>query len=527
VLLQVFHVSQMTSPPETVNIPLHQEWWFRILVTALLAALVQLWAKYVNDFRDTSGIGSTKDAASTRDERQERLRYSRLIDQDGSAHDLSLTEEESVERQRKGRDAMPFDEDEPTKNDDVEVTLDSGEGPALEECAVDESTKTSSNQGDPKIDPSPSSTTETSGADASASDAGLGTSCSEAPAAEAQQESPPDQAENPLDITVSNQQPRLKTSFLTDAHPGLDAFWYWWDVNTSLFRIYTLARNDGVDVSPPYNPSSRRGVTPVALKVTNGTKLDLLVYWVDFKGKYVPKGKIQPGRTWYQSTWIDHPWVFCRADNDQTILYYIPYRVIPTTEKEPTVDPDDPDIGVHRFTIHPPSNKSPDDTDPTTGAPLWRCQVADPVLPYPAKNFFLTPEIAVAWTLLHCHRMSHTMNVEWNALIKYLSNVVHHPDEAKYRRLRLANPKFAPVWNSPLQGLLLAVGFVEHHEYAHLGRQDGPLSRERVQDVAQLVYHLEQWKDYHETADGSLPPQPEGADGYGREGYGRAGLNLT
>jgi PUB domain/VHL beta domain len=265
----------------------------------------------------------------------------------------------------------------------------------------------------------------------------------------------------------------------------------------------------------------------VALKVTNGTKLDLLVYWVDFKGKYVSKGKIQPGRTWYQSTWIDHPWVFTRADNDQTILYYIPYRVIPTTKKEPTVDADDPDIGVHRFTIRPPSHTSADDTDPTTGVSIWRCQVADPVLPSPAKTFFLTPEIAVAWTLLHCHRMSHTMNIEWHALIKYLSNIVHHPDETKYRRLRLANPNFAPVWNSPLQGLLLALGFVEHHEYAYLGLQDAPLSRERVQDVAQLVYLLEQWKDYHENADGSITQQPEGADGYGREGYGRAGLNLT
>jgi hypothetical protein len=251
-------------------------------------------------------------------------------------------------------------------------------------------------------------------------------------------------------------------------------------------------------------------VTPISLKVVNGTKHALAVYWVDFKGKYVSKGKVRPDGTWYQSTWVDHPWVFCRADTNEALLYYIPYRVIPTTTQEPTVDPDEPEIGVQRFTIQPP----PDSAN-ASGGEAWACQVADPVLPYPAKDFFLTPEIAVAWTLLHCYRMSCTMNIEWNTLIKYLSKIVQTPDEPKYRKLRLANPNFAPVWNSPLQGLLLAVGFVEHHEYAYLGRQDAPLPRERVQEVSQLVYHLEQWKGYHQQMGDSQLPQPEGTDDFG------------
>jgi hypothetical protein len=330
-----------------------------------------------------------------------------------------------------------------------------------------------------------------------------------------------DETSPPTGAAAVNQQRGFdRTLLLHDDHPGLDAFCYWWDVNTSLFRIYTVARTDGVDVAPPYNPSSRRGLVPVSLKVTNGTEHVLVVYWVDFKGKLVDKGKVRPGGTWLQTTWIDHPWVFCRADTpDQPLLYYIPYRVIPTTKQEPTVDPDEPEVGVHRFTIQPP----PDGSDvSSTDRAAWACQVADPVLPYPASDFFLTPEIAVAWTLLHCHRMSFTMNIDWDVLIKYLSKIVQNPDEPKYRKIRLANPNFAPVWSSPLQGLLLAAGFVEHREYAYLGRQDAGLSRGRVQEVSQLLYHLERWKGYRsEPGD-----QPEGADGFGREGYGRAGLNF-
>jgi hypothetical protein len=263
-------------------------------------------------------------------------------------------------------------------------------------------------------------------------------------------------------------------------------------------------------------------MVPISLKVANGTEHVLVVYWVDFKGKLVDRGKVTPGRTWLQTTWIDHPWVFCRADTDQPLLYYIPYRVIPTTKQEPTVDPDEPEVGVHRFTILPPPESSGSSSDRAG----WACQVADPVLPYPASDFFLTPEIAVAWTLLHCHRMSFSMNIDWNILITYLSKIVQNPNEPKYRKIRLANPNFAPVWNSPLQGLLLAAGFVEHREYAYLGRQDAGLSRERVQEISQLLYHLEQWKDYHNTSESSGEVQPQGADGFGREGYGRAGLSL-
>jgi hypothetical protein len=48
-------------------------------------------------------------------------------------------------------------------------------------------------------------------------------------------------------------------------------------------------------------------------------------------------------------------------------------------------------------------------------------------------------------------------------LLKLLQNICTHPNEPKYRKLRLANKKFLRLWqNQHIQQLLLAVGFEEH-----------------------------------------------------------------
>jgi hypothetical protein len=117
---------------------------------------------------------------------------------------------------------------------------------------------------------------------------------------------------------------------------------------------------------------------------------------------------------------------------------------------------------------------------------------------------------------------------EVDTLFKYLTNIVKSPEQVKYRQIRIRSPTFAPIWQSPMRGLLLAVGFVEEQAYAELGC-DQPLPRERIQDLALLTYLLTEWKrkECLQSNSNHQIEQPEGADGWGRAGFGRAGqMNL-
>jgi hypothetical protein len=297
---------------------------------------------------------------------------------------------------------------------------------------------------------------------------------------------------------------------ISNAHPGMKGFCYWYEVETSLFRIYTLGRKDGVEVVPPYVPHSYRGSVSVALDVTNKTNTTLNVFWVDYKGKHVLKSSIKPNHPWTQTTWIDHPWVFEDAETQTPYLYFIPYRVVPTLPDVPTVA-DDGDTGRFQFSILPPLS---------TNDPHY-ISIDEPVMPM--EHNFHTPLLGITWTLQHMSRMMMQDFYMEDTLQKYLTNIVNHPEEAKYRQLRLRSPKFAPIWMSPMRGLLLAVGFVEEGAYAELGCAQYPLSRERVQEVALLSYMLNDWKRKQQEQDGVVPQQPDGADGFGRAGFGRAG----
>ena len=119
------------------------------------------------------------------------------------------------------------------------------------------------------------------------------------------------------------------------------------------------------------------------------------------------------------------------------------------------------------------------------------------------------------------------MHTAKKSLLKYLENIVENRYKAKYRQLRIAGKNFSPIWQSPLRGLLLALGFVDVGMYAEFGCSNKPLSSERVQDVALLTYQLKQWQkkenEYHGSSGVSSSQQPDGADGFGRAGYGRAG----
>ena len=312
----------------------------------------------------------------------------------------------------------------------------------------------------------------------------------------------------------------------TNHHPGMEGFCHWYDVECSLFRIYTLGRKDDVQVVPPYIPHSYRGTVPIFLHVRNQTTMTIQVNWVDYKGKHISKGKIRPNHVWTQTTYIDHPWVFENAATQTPLLYYVPYRVIPTIPQVPTIAEDG--VGRHQFVICPPKHSS------SLASPFW-VSVKDDVLPFPGIENFPTPASATSWTLNHMSRMMAGFGNTGdplpviNTLIKYFENIVDEPSNTKYRQIRIASKNFAPIWQSQLRGLLLAIGFVDVGMYAELGCASKPLSPERIQDVALLTYQIQEWyaKELSLGAADSVgaggQQQPEGADGFGRAGFGRAG----
>lgn len=189
-------------------------------------------------------------------------------------------------------------------------------------------------------------------------------------------------------------------------------------------------------------------------------------------------------------------------------MYYIPYRVIPTTTHINTISEDG--TGQHKFSLVTPKD--------STG-PFW-IGIKDEVMPFPAEMNFANMLSAVTWTLQQISRLMSPDDPSIDTLQKYLSNIMENPCKTKYRQIRIRSPKFSPIWQSTLKGLLLAVGFVEREGYAELGCAE-ELSRERVQEIALVSYLVNKWKK--EEGQTTIHEQPEGADGFGRQGYGRAG----
>jgi hypothetical protein len=168
-----------------------------------------------------------------------------------------------------------------------------------------------------------------------------------------------------------------------------------------------------------------------------------------------------------------------------TIMYGIPYRVIPTLPNIPTVPPDGPEIEQHKFAIC--DLTLPTTTFTTVPSPYYVI-VQDDVLPFSAETNFTTPLQGITSTFYHMSRLMTAMPVEDDyyrikLLQKYLTNIVQLPDVLKYLRLpTAAHAQFgAAIWNSPMRGLVLAL---EEGPCAKLGCHDEPLSRDRIQDVA-------------------------------------------
>ncbi len=212
------------------------------------------------------------------------------------------------------------------------------------------------------------------------------------------------------------------------------------------------------------------------------------------------------------------------ANTGTLLLYFVPYKVIPTLPVAPTVGTDGR-TGLFAFDI------IESDADTHAENNYW-IGISDKVLPYPSSNYFDTPLKAIHWTLQHLSRHSQASRtdcfaVETATLQKYLLNIMNHPDVWKYRNLKISSKHFVEIWNSPLRGLLLAVGFVEDRGYCSLSLCDSPISPDKVQEVALLSYLLSEWT--RKASNNNLlllgeQQQPIGAaDGYGRAGFGRAG----
>jgi hypothetical protein len=286
-------------------------------------------------------------------------------------------------------------------------------------------------------------------------------------------------------------------------HPGLAGFKHWYEVEASLYRIYTIGKKDAPEVAPEVT-RSERGHVNLKLEIQNSTHRAIDVFWVDYKGKEVLRGKLQSTGFFHQTTWIGHPWTFRYQDTGELLLHFIPFRVIPTTEAVPTTNPDDPEVGIHAFTIQRPIT----DTD--------LCAIHDAVFPCNVRT--TTTQSAVAWSFQHMTRLDYPYG---ETLTKYLTNIVRHPGEPKYRQIRTAGKVFSQqVWNTAARGLLLAAGFAEQGPFVELGSMD-PLPRERVQELSTLLFYLEQWRRVRDQATPYV--QPTGADGGGRANFGRAG----
>jgi len=303
----------------------------------------------------------------------------------------------------------------------------------------------------------------------------------------------------------------------------MEGFHNWYDVETSLFRQYTVGRSDGVDALPPYVPKSRNGQVRVALRVTNdltdsqiGQYID--VYWMNYKGHEESKGTIHRGETWTQTTWLEHPWVFRLSNTNELLLHYIPERVIPHLDEAPTVEDGNSMVGMQRIFIRRPTQQAERD--------YHICSIVDTIMPHPARHHFHNPDQAHTWTLLQMKRMNYfDSNPGATLLIKYLTNIAMHPDKPHYRQIRIANKKFySSIWQTPARGLLLAAGFAEQHANAELGT-DAPLPGNRVQDVSLVLFRLQQYliQLEQEGSATAVSRQPAGADGSGRAGFGQAG----
>lgn len=304
-------------------------------------------------------------------------------------------------------------------------------------------------------------------------------------------------------------------------HPGLSQFHCWHTAISEIYRSYKLQQPNQTHVEFPIITRSERGNVSIDLEVTNRTNnMIMRSYWIDYLGREMDRGFARPGQTWYQQTWIGHPWVFRfeheNKRNEQlysssvargAAVHYVPFRIIQHTSANPTISENG--NGIHKFSItqsRSPSREISIDID-------------DPIFPFPSSKLS-SIEDAFVWSVRQMEREKSNPKV----LLKYLKNICLNPDSPNYRQIRTANKTFwNEVWITASRGILHSLGFEENGAYIETGPSGrSSLPRDRIEHFSSAITFLEQWITNGSQTQ-NLLDQPLGADGFGRAGFGRAG----
>ncbi|KAL7497748.1 hypothetical protein ACHAWT_007261 [Skeletonema menzelii] len=350
-------------------------------------------------------------------------------------------------------------------------------------------------------------------------------------------------------------------------HPGLSGYYNWHTTITSLYRIYAIPsidifnNNNNNTFHPailPMHPSSERGNVAINITVVNQTKYASIdVYWIDYKGREVYKGNMTRGGSWFQTTYIGHPWTFRvggrrRSDHggeeEGVLMKYVPFRIAPSVVGAETVGATSSSwesgskhhsVGTQTFTLR----DVPEGYVTRNEGYEPACWVDDTILPEPPlidtynngeRNLTLFAmhemQLAIQWSCFQLQREDAanpgTGIAAAKRLLQYLQNVCLHPDNAKYRKLRIGNRIFfESVYSTGARGVLLALGFEENFGYLECGSSEVALNYERLRQISDAMMMVDKTLKLMEESD--VGAQPEGSDGYGRAGFGYAGqLNL-
>lgn len=310
------------------------------------------------------------------------------------------------------------------------------------------------------------------------------------------------QREDIAQSPVETRRPAMRSK---RSHPGLTEFHNWMDAIASIYRMYSIGKvHESEDPVIPLLPRSERGHVSLNMVIENRTSVDIDVFWIDYKGKEIKKGRLSAFSENVDitiTTWIGHPWAFRDRHSGMLLLYYVPYRIIPFTESNHPDSAQQTSIGRHRFILTSPTN----DKD--------ACAVIDHVFPFPSTTITSIDD-AVAFSILQMERE----NVSPRILLKYLYNIALNPTDSKYRQIRTSNKVFFNnIWCNGGRGILHALGFEENQAYIEMGPSEGPLPGERIKDVTDAVMMLEK---YLNRIEGSpRRNQPVGSDGSGRANW--------
>jgi hypothetical protein len=301
----------------------------------------------------------------------------------------------------------------------------------------------------------------------------------------------------------SQQKPVLKAKA---EHPGMEGFHRWMGAVGDIYRMYQIATINE-ELTVPLIPRSERGQVPLRMMVQNNTEMAIDVFWVDYRGNEEWKGHMGPfvGNI-NITTWIGHPWAFREKGSGKLVLHYVPFRIIPTIEAY-SIENNREDVGHHRFSIMEATNTEN------------LCGVQDDLFPYPPSNIQDVIH-AVEFSIQQMERE----RVSPRILLKYLQNIALHPDESKYRQIRVANKVFwSNIWCNGGRGVLHALGFEEHCPCIEMGPNRGNLLGYRVKDLSNAIILLEEYLQEVENTEKPLIHQPRGADG---SGTGRANWRM-